>query len=152
MYNLFKGSTFGGKRGINMKIFLKAQTESKVSLQMHISDICSFAEQHQVLQHCLTPARKRLTHIAVLMHRVDRVHVCGPTTSLSCLTYIFPAHSPTILALFFSVWPDLSYLLSGHGTRVFREGLFTVYHGSTLMHTHTAATHNRQWQWPSSKQ
>lgn len=49
---------------------------------------------------------KCLIHMAALTHRVDKVHVCAPLTNLSCLTYIFPAHSPTILALFLTARPD----------------------------------------------
>lgn len=44
--------------------------------------------------------------IAALTAQVDGVHVCGPLVILSCLTYIFPTHSPTILTLLFTVWPD----------------------------------------------
>lgn len=54
--------------------------------------------------------RECLIHMALLTHQVDKVHVCPPLTSLSCLTYIFPSHSPTTLSLFFpcaarSIWP-----------------------------------------------
>lgn len=50
--------------------------------------------------------REFLIHMALLTHQVDKVHVCPPLTSLSCLTYIFPSYSPTTLALFFTARPD----------------------------------------------
>lgn len=114
---------------------------------------CSIAQQFCLLCRTqLQKLRKCLIHIAALTHRVDGVHVCGLLTILSCLTYIFPTHSPTILALFFTVWPDpfgppISPFWARH--QIFLKKvilMFTI--ALTLMHT--AATHNRQW--PSSKQ
>lgn len=145
-------STFRGKQGHWCEnIFCRTRTECKVSVnKVTDADACSFAEQHQVLQHCLTPTRKCLTHIAVLMLKLTEFMFVDRRPALVVWPTFFP---PTLQPS----WPCFSLcgrichiFFLGMALDFFKEGLFSVYHGSSLMHTHTAATHGRQW--PSSKQ
>lgn len=93
------------------------------------------------------------------MARVDRVHhVCGPLAILSCLTYFFPTHSPTILTLFFhcvagSIWLLHIYFL-GTAPHFSEKVIFTVYHGSDFHAYPCCCTTGWLWQWcwPTCKQ
>lgn len=86
--------------------------------------------------HCSDTFSQRLNHTVASM--VDRVHVCG---HWPFLTYILLAHAPTILSLFYTVWPDpfgpyISPFWAQHHTLKIVL-LFTM--ALNFMHTHSAA-------------